>query len=252
MEVYQSSRTAAELEYALGAIPSIGANNHWFIGDQDTGIIARGQTPFVGDNGNWWVGETDTGTFAGGIDVTGAEVGQTIQVTAVDENGRPAAWEAVKFPESGIPEPLADIVLEEETVSIEIAEDINGNPFEAKELLYYIDTVTNCSKGGYFRMYFRKSPDSITATDPAVTYGGCGDGKRYETWGRVCVTSTNQVLATEHVARNGVYAGTATEVAPYGTNEPKGDGTLDAIRRIDFYIGMTYPAGTIIKFYKVR
>lgn len=36
-----------------------------------------------------------------GIDITGAEVGQTIRVTAVDENGKPTEWEAVDFPEGG-------------------------------------------------------------------------------------------------------------------------------------------------------
>lgn len=69
MEVYQSSKTAAEMEYALGAVPSIG------------------------ENGNWWIGEQDTGIFAKGINVTGAEIGQTVKVAAVDENGVPTAWE---------------------------------------------------------------------------------------------------------------------------------------------------------------
>lgn len=71
MEVYQSTKTAAEMEYALSAVPSIGENGNWFIGDQDTGI------------------------FAAGVDVTGAEVGQIVKIAAVDENGRPTAWEPV-------------------------------------------------------------------------------------------------------------------------------------------------------------
>ena len=97
MEVYQSSKTAAEMEFALGAIPSIGANKHWFIGDVDTGVSAEGLTPYVGTNGNWWVGETDTGIFAGGVKVEGAKVGQTIVVKAVDENGVPTEWEAANL-----------------------------------------------------------------------------------------------------------------------------------------------------------
>lgn len=68
MEVYQSSKTAEELEYALGAVPSIGKNGNWFIGEQDTGV------------------------FAGGVDVSGAEVGQTIVVAEVDPEGRPVSW----------------------------------------------------------------------------------------------------------------------------------------------------------------
>ena len=34
----------------------------------------------------------------GGIAVTGATVGQTVKISAVDENGVPTAWEAVEFP----------------------------------------------------------------------------------------------------------------------------------------------------------
>lgn len=37
---------------------------------------------------------------SGGVDVSGAQVGQTIRVSAVDESGKPTAWEAADFPES--------------------------------------------------------------------------------------------------------------------------------------------------------
>ena len=43
MEVYQSSKTAEEMEYALGAVPSIGENGNWFIGDEDTGKPSQGE-----------------------------------------------------------------------------------------------------------------------------------------------------------------------------------------------------------------
>lgn len=70
MEVYKSTRTAAELNYALGAVPSIG------------------------ENGNWWIGDQDTGVLASGLQVSGAKVGQAIKVSEVDSNGVPVAWEA--------------------------------------------------------------------------------------------------------------------------------------------------------------
>ena len=123
MEVYQSSKTAKELEFALGAVPSIGANNHWFIGDVDTGVSAEGLTPYVGENGNWWVGETDTGVYAGGVKVEGAEVGQIIVVKAVDENGVPTEWEAVDNTASSVPEiPQIDYTVEEEAVYFDFTE----------------------------------------------------------------------------------------------------------------------------------
>lgn len=41
------------------------------------------------------------GTDSGGISVTGATVGQTVKISAVDENGVPTAWESVDFPSGG-------------------------------------------------------------------------------------------------------------------------------------------------------
>lgn len=96
MEVYNSSRTAAEMEYALGAVPSIG------------------------ENGNWFIGEEDTGIFAKGINVTGAEVGQTVKVAAVDENGVPTAWEAIALPK-GEAKSVAKITLEAQATGFEFS-----------------------------------------------------------------------------------------------------------------------------------
>lgn len=39
--------------------------------------------------------------IGGGISVTGAKVGQTVRISAVDENGSPTAWEPADFPDSG-------------------------------------------------------------------------------------------------------------------------------------------------------
>lgn len=109
MEVYKSTRTAEELDYALGAVPSIGENGNWFIGEQDTGIFAKG------------------------INVTGAEVGQTVKISAVDENGVPTAWEAA--------DPTSDwrliktITLEEDTAVIPaFTTDNDGNEFSLSSI----------------------------------------------------------------------------------------------------------------------
>lgn len=88
MEVYNSSYSAQDLENAIKAVPSIG------------------------ENGNWWVGDNDTGVFAGGVNVTGAEVGQTVKIAEVDEDGRPTAWEAVNSVNEW--ELLTDITLTED------------------------------------------------------------------------------------------------------------------------------------------
>ena len=112
MEVYQSSKTAAEMEFALGAIPSIGANGNWFIGEQDTGV------------------------YAGGVKVEGAKVGQTIVVKAVDENGKPTEWECADLPTGD--EELERIAYGTLTAdgSIYIDKDVDGNPFELRKAVF--------------------------------------------------------------------------------------------------------------------
>ena len=113
MEVYKSTRTAAEMEYALGAVPSIGENGNWFIGDQDTGIKAGGITI-----------SNDTAT-----------VGQVISVKAVDDNGKPTEWECVDM--SGWKH-IATVAVPsdgEEVTSIEITTDEEGNPFSLDEVV---------------------------------------------------------------------------------------------------------------------
>lgn len=52
------------------------------------------------------------------LGVTGATVGQTIKVKAVDANGKPTAWEAVDMAAGEVWETLAETTLEEESVPI--------------------------------------------------------------------------------------------------------------------------------------
>ncbi|WP_075555572.1 hypothetical protein [Parabacteroides timonensis] len=54
-----------------GQVPHIGDNGHWFIGNEDTGVTARGQdgkssVPTIGENGNWYIDGKDTGKPAFG------------------------------------------------------------------------------------------------------------------------------------------------------------------------------------------
>ena len=114
-----------------------------------------GLTPHIGDNGNWYLGDTDTGKPArgapgakgdpgkdgAGMDVTGATVGQTVKIAAVDGNGVPTAWEPVDMP-SGSGEKawvlVADTVTEEDAVGdqwLRWNKDIAGNTFSYSELI---------------------------------------------------------------------------------------------------------------------
>lgn len=62
-----------------------------------------------------------------------ATVGQTIQVTAVDAEGKPTAWEAVDLPKEEEWELIADITLTEQVTSFNIDTDQNGEAFTLKK-----------------------------------------------------------------------------------------------------------------------
>lgn len=74
-----------------------------------------------------------------------AEVGQTIVVKEVDENGKPTAWEAADFPAGGgikLPELIASGTMEEEGYGFDITKDNDGNPFELVTAILYITNLT--------------------------------------------------------------------------------------------------------------
>lgn len=82
-----------------------------------------GTTPHIGDNGNWYLGDTDTGKpsrgeTGAGIDITGATVGQIAKITAVDDSGKPTAWEPVDMPSGGGHwETVLDTVWEQDVIN---------------------------------------------------------------------------------------------------------------------------------------
>ena len=57
---------------------------------------------------------------ASGIAVSGATVGQTVKISAVDESGKPTAWEAVDFPSGG---GTADLTDEEYATLVALLEE---------------------------------------------------------------------------------------------------------------------------------
>ena len=81
-----------------GQVPHIGDNGHWFIGNEDTGVSARGRdgkdgsdgrdavppTVTIGDNGNWFVNGVDTGKKAVGQDGKDGKDGTSV---TIGENG---------------------------------------------------------------------------------------------------------------------------------------------------------------------
>lgn len=80
----------------------------------------------------------------GGIAVTGATVGQTIRVAAVDDDGVPTAWEPVDFPSGGggeaDPPLLVDYTVPDDSTAsiIEFTSDDNGIAFNLNNRCYFV------------------------------------------------------------------------------------------------------------------
>ena len=114
-----------------GNTPYVGANGNWWIGDEDSGVPARGrdgrdgadgqpgadgqdgadgqpgadgQTPHIGDNGNWWIGSTDTGIPARGRDGADGQDGQDGQ-DGVAGSSAYDIWKAAVLSAEGLPNP---------------------------------------------------------------------------------------------------------------------------------------------------
>lgn len=146
-----------------------------------------GTTPHIGDNGNWYLGDTDTGKPSrgadgkdgAGMDITGATVGQIAKITAVDDMGKPTAWEAADMPSGGERWRLVrTITLAENVTSIDISEDNDGNPFALKKIYIYGNTLGTAS-GGQLRINVaNNNDDRYSILGPYYNFKGLDTIKR--------------------------------------------------------------------------
>lgn len=74
-----------------------------------------------------------------------AEVGQTIVVTAVDENGVPTAWEAADMAAGGDEWELLNTITvsDDETANVTFTEDSDGNPLALKKFYLRATGITH-------------------------------------------------------------------------------------------------------------
>ena len=96
------------------------------------------------------------GKDGAGMDITGATVGQIAKITAVDDSGKPTAWEAADMPSVGSMrwQKIKEITLAEQTNDIVIGEDDNGvsvadyNPIAMKVEFHVPADSTQTSTNG--------------------------------------------------------------------------------------------------------
>ncbi len=86
------------------------------------------------------------------IDVTGAKVGQTIKIKAVDTDGKPTAWEAVDAPSGGETWELIASGEMQETAKLNITKDNNGLPFSLKSAQIFVRGDISVPKSSTMRV----------------------------------------------------------------------------------------------------
>lgn len=108
------------------------------VGGDELGGVRNGGNVIINADGTMDAPEAS----GGGIDVTGASVGQIIQIASVDANGVPTAWQPVDFPTGGGGGSeewveLLNTTLTEDTVAVIIDSGVNRG---IKALKVYIST----------------------------------------------------------------------------------------------------------------
>lgn len=86
------------------------------------------------------------------LGITGAEVGQTVKITAVDEAGKPTAWEAVEMAGGGGAgiRLVRRVVLEEDVGRVDITTDEDGESFELHWVRVLVMAQSSEETGGEF------------------------------------------------------------------------------------------------------
>lgn len=129
------------------------------------------------------------GSDVGGIDVTGATVGQTVRIAAVDENGVPTAWEAVDF------EKKWELVETGSLVGVATIERIFAVPY--KNILVVMKRVTH-AEGGQYGADAQKGTWTLTVNDYQYTSGYVGANAHswgaYWTWD---IEANNKIIAVK-------------------------------------------------------
>lgn len=194
------------------------------------------------------------GTFGNGISVTGATVGQTVKISAVDENGVPTAWEPVEFPSGGgeVWEEIVKVTLAEDAGGADFSLDANGQPFELKKAVVFMYLRGNSSGStGWINMYVSDGTDAV-CTSGNIPNGFAyveGGDKYYQVRAEIEARGVELVTTYATSQNNGSYY---YKMNQYYVNSNRSI-AIENIRRI-YYVcnGSSLGANTEITIYGVR
>ena len=112
----------------------------------------------VDNEGNVTEKDIPEGSADKSLGITGTDIGKTIVVKAVDENGKPTEWEAVDMPSGGSGggetwRLLNSVVTEEDVDVLSVTADSDGKPFSLKKVKVFARIRGNTSGAtGWMRL----------------------------------------------------------------------------------------------------
>lgn len=111
-----------------------------------------------------------TGPAGAGLDVTGATVGQTVKISAVDDNGVPTAWVPVDIASKETWEKIADVALAADVSDYQLADF--GTYRKVKALISRSAYVSGLNKNVWFRIRSKTiNTDAIASIYVMGEYG---------------------------------------------------------------------------------
>ena len=169
------------------------------------------------------------GKDGAGLDITGATVGQIAKITAVDDSGKPTAWEAADL-SSGW-EVINEVTTTEDLSALVISTDKDGNAFDLDEIRVFL-RAKNVNSGSFF--FYINSSTFNTQLDSAANWSVAlryrkGTGAFFTTSYQYGIAFVNEKCASEPIDSGGNFI-------------PQ---TIDRFRFANFD-GVTMPAGTHI------
>lgn len=219
---------------------------------------ADGITPTIGANGNWFLGGTDTGKpsrgeTGAGMDITGATVGQTAKISAVDDNGVPTAWVPVDMASGGW-ELIGEWAVPDESEVADFSQSIAGlNAYRQIKAIITFPAVANTGAKNRFGFKFGSIVQWITYNVPFDATGkSCAivnlfvDGDKFVA--ESCAAKISADSTVFGLNTNTLYALRKTLLASPNSNSS----TLSGIRVSLMNSTTDYLDGISIEMYGVR
>lgn len=245
---------------ADGAPGPVGATPNIQIGTVETLAAGSPATASMGGTPenpllNLGIPQGASGSGGSGIAVSGATVGQTVKISAVDDNGVPTAWEAVDLPSGGGGGEwrlINTFTIETEDLSkVYFNTDLDGNPFELREL-WIVGNGRNATthSGSTSIVIFTRLGNGTTGDKAQFKYPikvnstGIAYQRGFVTWFELLTETTYRAWSSS--LGNTVSCTNPTLSAGFVDKE------IDAIREIAIFPGsgsVLYGVGTVISIY---